>query len=196
MTRVYVITCLELWYLIIHLLTPSIPFRYIPLSPQTVCWECVVYICSTQIQCPSVLSHARHTKYTREVHSPNGLILITGISLSAQLFQSSNVRVGWYQRSTYLRRPSAVSLLSSLYDQRRFGGLAAALKQHAVFTNDHRRQCQWGRAAVRTAMCTPHTHTTPVRCCCDSVAAVLRCFFTDAEGWRDRSLRRSVSREL
>ncbi len=25
-----------------HLLTPSIPFRYIPLSPQSVCWECVV----------------------------------------------------------------------------------------------------------------------------------------------------------
>ncbi len=196
MTRVYVITCLELWYLIIHLLTPSIPFRYIPLSPQTVCWECVVYICSTQIQRPSVLSHARHTKYTREVHSPNGLILITGISLSAQLFQSSNVRVGWYQRSTYLRRPSAVSPLSSLYDQRRFGGLAAALKQHAVFTNDHRRQCQWGRAAVRTAMCTPtHTHHTgPVLLwLCGRGPPLL---FTDAEGWRDRSLRRSVSREL
>ncbi len=46
----------------------------------------------------------------REVHSPNGLILITDISLSAQLFQSCNVRVGWYQRTTYLRRPSVDQL--------------------------------------------------------------------------------------
>ncbi len=143
---------------------------------------------------------SRATQNTREKFT-----VLTG-SFSLQIFLSprnfsSQVMFVWADIKGPLTSDDHpwISCFSALefnvYDQRRVGGLAAALKQHAVFTNDSRGQCQWGRAAVRTAMCTPHTHHTgPVPLwLCGRGPPLL---FTDAEGWRDRSQRRSVSREL
>jgi len=136
------------------------------------------------------------------VNSQNGLILITDISLSVKLFQSCSV-FEWADNKGALTPDdhpwiSCFSGLEFLWSAQ-VRELRAALKQHAVFTDDHRGKCQWGwRAAVRTEVCATDTHTYTITgpvllwlWACDPPL-----HFTDAEGWSDRSQPRNVSREV